>query len=200
MAKTLAIACLAFIITGNVYASGDPAAGKTKTAVCSACHGNGGISTNPIWPNLAGQNAAYITKELHDFKAKRRTNPQMSPMAMTLSNTDIDDVAAYYSSLDPAVGKASPTDLDAGQTLYRAGNPKTGVVACMACHGPDGAGNPAAKYPALSGQHATYVESTLKAFRAATRANDDKGIMRTVTNRMTDKEIKDVANYIQGLH
>lgn len=200
MVKTFAIACLAFIITGNVYASGNPAAGKKKTAVCSACHGKAGVSSNPIWPNLAGQNAEYITKELHDFKAKRRTNPQMSPMAMTLSDSDIADVAAYYASLDRAVGKASPKDLDAGQTLYRAGNPKTGVVACTACHGPDGAGNPAAKYPALGGQHAQYVESTLKAFRAGTRANDNNSIMRTVTHRMTDKEIQEVANYIQGLH
>lgn len=200
MVKTFAIACLAFIITGNVYASGNPAAGKTKTVVCRACHGNGGVSSNPIWPNLAGQNAQYITKELHDFKAKRRTNPQMSPMAMTLKDSDIPDVAAYYSSLKPSIGKASPKDLAAGETLYRAGNPKTGVVACMACHGPDGAGNPAAKYPMLSGQHATYVESTLKAFRAGTRANDPKSIMRTITHRMTDKEIQEVANYIQGLH
>ena len=200
MVKIFTLFCMTLIVISNVCAGGDPAAGKAKTAVCTACHGNGGVSTTPIWPNLAGQHAEYIVKQLHDFKDQKRTNPQMSPMTASLSNQDIEDLGAYYASLKPTVGEASPKNLDTGETLYRAGNPKAGVVACMSCHGPDGAGNPAAKYPALSGQHAEYIVSTLKAFKSETRANDEKSIMRIIAGDMTNAEIEAVANYIQGLH
>ena len=208
MVKIFTFVCMALIVTGNVCAGGDPAAGKAKDAVCTACHGTVGASTTPIWPNLAGQHASYLVKQLHDFKNQKRTNPQMSPMTTALSDQDIEDLAAYYSSLKPATGTAAPSikvndktiSLATGETLYRAGNPKTGVVACMACHGPDGAGNPAAKYPALSGQHAEYIATTLKAFKAETRANDEKSIMRIIAGNMTNDEIEAVANYIQGLH
>ena len=200
MAKFFTIACMAFIITTNVYAGGDPTAGKTKTAVCTACHGNAGVSTTPIWPNLAGQHAEYIIKQLHDFKDKKRENPQMSPMTAALTDQDIEDLGAYYASLDPAVSEAAPKNITTGETLYRAGNARTGVVACMACHGPDGSGNPAAKYPALGGQHAEYLATTLKAFKSEARTNDEKNIMRTIAGKMTNNEIEAVANYIQGLH
>lgn len=200
MVKIFTIACLALIVTGNVCAAGDPAAGKTKTAVCTACHGNAGASTTPIWPNLAGQHAEYIIKQLHDFKDNKRENPQMSPMTAALNDQDIEDLAAYYASLETVVGKAAPKNITTGETLYRAGNARTGVVACMACHGPDGTGNPAAKYPALSGQHAEYIAATLKAFKSETRANDEKNVMRIIAGKMTNDEIEAVANYIQGLH
>ena len=200
MVKIFTFVCMALIISSNVCAAGDPAAGKAKTAVCTACHGNGGVSTNPIWPNLAGQHAQYIAKQLHDFKDQKRTNPQMSPMAVSLTNQDIQDLGAYYASQKSATGDASPKNLAAGEKLYRAGNPETGVVACMACHGPDGAGNPAAKYPLLSGQHSAYIVSTLMAFKSETRANDEKSIMRIIAGDMTNAEIEAVANYIQGLH
>lgn len=200
MVKMFTIACVALIVTSNVCAGGDPAAGKTKNAVCTACHGSAGVSTTPTWPNLAGQNAEYIVKQLHDFKDKKRENPQMSPMTAALTDQDIEDLAAYYASLDPAVGEAAPKNITEGENLYRAGNASTGVAACMACHGPDGSGNPAAKYPALSGQHAEYIEATLKAFKSENRANDEKNIMRTIAGKMTNDEIETVANYIQGLH
>jgi len=200
MVKIFTIACMALLVVTNVCASGDPAAGKTKTAVCTACHGNGGASSTPIWPNLAGQNAEYIVKQLHDFKDNKRENPQMSPMTASLTDQDIDDLAAYYASLDPVVGEAAPNNINTGESLYRAGNTRTGVVACLACHGPDGSGNPAAKYPALSGQHAEYIAATLKAFKAETRTNDEKNIMQIIAGKMTNDEIEAVANYIQGLH
>ena len=200
MFKIFTPACLAFMLITNSYAAGDPAAGKDKTTVCVACHGNEGVSITPVWPHLAGQHAEYIRKQLHDFKGGKRSNPQMSPMTITLTDTDIEDLSAYYASLNAAAGEAAPENITEGETIYRAGNPKTGLVACSACHGPDGTGNAAAKYPALSGQHAEYTAATLKAFKAEERANDDKYVMRTIAGKMTNQEIDAVANYIQGLH
>ena len=200
MLKIFTPACLALMLMTNSFADGEPAAGKEKTALCVACHGNEGVSTTPIWPNLAGQHAEYVRKQLHDFKDNKRSNPQMSPMATTLTDSDIEDLSAYYASLTAAAGEAAPENIVDGETIYRAGNPKTGLVACSACHGPGGAGNAAAKYPALSGQHAEYTAASLKAFKAEERANDDKNIMRIIAGKMTNQEIDAVANYIQGLY
>lgn len=209
MLKIFTVAGLALTMVTNGYAVGDPVAGKNKTTVCVACHGNEGVSTTPIWPNLAGQHAEYIRKQLHDFKDGKRSNPQMSPMATPLNDTDIEDLAAYYASLKTTVGGAVEikkidekleVKLTDGQTAYRAGNPKTGLVACSACHGPSGDGNAAAKYPVLSGQHAEYTAAALKAFRSEERANDDKNVMRTIAAKLSNKEIEAVANYLQGLH
>ena len=200
MLKIFTPACLALMLMTNSFADGEPAAGKEKTALCVACHGNEGVSTTPIWPNLAGQHAEYVRKQLHDFKDNKRSNPQMSPMATTLTDSDIEDLSAYYASLTAAAGEAAPENIVQGETIYRAGNPKTGLVACSACHGPGGAGNAAAKYPVLSGQHAEYTAASLKAFKAEERANDDKNIMRIIAGKMTNQEIDAVANYIQGLY
>ena len=200
MLKIFTPACLALMLMTNSFADGEPAAGKEKTALCVACHGNEGVSTTPIWPNLAGQHAEYVRKQLHDFKDNKRSNPQMSPMATTLTDSDIEDLSAYYASLTAVAGEAAPENIVDGETIYRAGNPKTGLVACSACHGPGGAGNAAAKYPALSGQHAEYTVASLKAFKAEERANDDKNIMRIIAGKMTNQEIDAVANYIQGLY
>ena len=194
------IACLALILITDCYADGNPAAGREKTTLCAACHGNEGVSTTPVWPNLAGQHAEYVRKQLRDFKDGKRSNPQMAPMTTTLTDADIEDLSVYYASLNMVAGTAAPQNIIEGETIYRAGNPKTGLVACSACHGPDGAGNAAAKYPALSGQHAEYTASTLKAFKAEDRANDDKNVMRTIAGKMTNQEIEAVANYIQGLY
>ena len=200
MFKIFTIGCLVFITSFDSYAGGDPLAGKDKTPVCVACHGNAGVSTTPAWPNLAGQHAEYIRKQLHDFRDGKRSNPQMSPMASTLTDVDVEDLSAYYASLQPAAGEAAPQNLVDGETVYRAGNTKAGLVACSACHGPNGAGNAAAKYPALSGQHAEYTAATLKAFKAEDRANDDKNVMRMIAGKLTNQDIEAVANYIQGLH
>lgn len=200
MFKSYAIICSLLIITTFAHAEGDPAAGKAKTATCVACHGNGGISTTPVWPNLAGQHAEYIRKQLHDFKDQNRDDPQMSPMTISLTDQDIEDLAAYFASLDPATGEASPENIMMGEKIYRAGNPKTGMPACTGCHGPSGKGNPAAIYPALSGQHAEYIASTLKKFKAETRTNDVKNVMQIIAGKMTNDEIEAVSNYIQGLY
>lgn len=202
MFKTLIsiFACSLVVVAVQVAAQGDPEAGKQKAQVCGACHGPDGNSSNGAWPKLAGQNVQYIRKQLHDFKSGKRSNPQMAPMAAPLSDQDIEDIAAYYSSQDRSIGKAEPRMIIEAETLYRAGSKKSGLASCMACHGPSGTGNPAAVYPALSGQHATYTASTLKEFRAETRNNDQAEVMRSIARKLSNDEIDALANYIQGLH
>lgn len=200
MFKNFATGVLLLLLPLSLVAQGDPDAGKGKTATCTACHGAEGISMTPVWPNLAGQHAEYTIKQLHDFKDQNRTDPQMAPMAMTLSDQDIQDLGAYYAALPPPGGEASPETVADGEKIYRAGNNRTGLPACTACHGPNGKGNPAAVYPSLTGQHADYTAKALKDYKSETRNNDKNNIMRIIAGKMTNEEITAVANYIQGLH
>jgi cytochrome c553 len=191
---------LALSVLPPAAPAGDPAAGQQKSAICAACHAPDGNSTNPTWPRLAGQHVEYAEKQLHDFRDAKRANPQMSPMAAPLSDQDIADLAAYFAAQAGGTGVTSPEHLELGQKLYRAGNPRTGLPSCMACHGPSGAGNGAAGYPALSGQHAEYTALQLKAFKSEQRGNDKNSVMRAIAAKMTNSEIEAVADYIQGLH
>ncbi len=183
-----------------LLAAGDVQAGRQKAATCTACHGPDGNSNNPTWPNLAGQHAEYIRKQLEDFRDGSRKNDQMSPFATALSDQDIADLAVYYASLTPRTGQTLPENLKMGARLYRAGDASKGLAACMACHGPAGTGNPAANYPRINAQHAAYTELQLKAFKAEERANDLNGIMRDIAGRMSNDSIEAVADYLQGLH
>lgn len=186
---------------GFAQAGGDANAGKTKSAPCAACHGADGNSANPAFPSLAGQHAGYIAKQLADFKAgENRVDATMSAMAMPLSPEDMADLGAYYAAQTPKGGQASPESVTSGEQMYRGGNAKSGVAACMSCHGPSGAGNLAAKFPALSGQHAAYTAKALGDFKMGARSNDAGQMMRTIAAKMTEKEIKAVAEYISGLH
>lgn len=195
----LAIIALFMIATNSGYAA-DPAKGKTLSATCAACHGADGNSVNPVWPKLAGQHAKYLYKQLTDFKEGNRSNAQMSPMAAPLSNENMADIASYFSSQKTKRGAANPDLIETGEKIYRAGDAETGVPACMACHGPTGAGNPGALYPVLSGQHAEYIKIQLNAFKAGTRSNDANKVMRTIAGSMTTEQIEAVSEYIQGLH
>lgn len=186
--------------TTLMAAEGNAAAGKTRAAACAACHGADGNSMTADFPKLAGQSAGYIAKQLADFKSGKRSNPIMAGMAAGLSAQDMADLGAYYASQKTSLGVADETMVAAGQRLYRAGNETTGVPACMACHGPTGSGNAAARFPALSGQHAKYVVAQLKAFAAGQRGNDMNGMMRDVAGKMSDAEMKAVASYVSGLH
>ncbi len=188
-----------FIASSNAIAKGDIQAGKTKSASCAACHGADGNSRNPIWPKLSGQHASYLSKQLQDFKAQKRNNPTMMGMAMPLSDRDIADLSAYFSQQKQTVGAVDEDLLTVGEALYRGGDKDAGIPACMACHGPSGVGNPSAAYPMVSGQHAAYVEKTLKDFRSGTRANDRNRMMQDIAKKMTDAQIKAVASYVQGL-
>jgi len=101
MIKNTAYAALATLLylTSSTTIAGDAAAGKTRAAACAACHGLNGIGTQPIYPNLAGQKAEYITQTLVGFKSGDRKNAIMNAMAAPLSDSDIANLAAYYSSL-----------------------------------------------------------------------------------------------------
>ena len=186
---------------GTSMAAGDPAAGKEKSASCAACHGADGNSVNPEWPKLAGQHAGYIVKQLTYFKDGERVNETMKGMASNLTEQDREDLAAYFSSQKVKIGVADPSLVELGQKIYRSGNASSGIAPCMGCHGPNGAGNPAANYPALRGQNAKYVENQLRGFASGQRQNENaKKMMQILASRMTDREIRAVASYIQGLH
>ena len=197
---TFVLTGLAISVAASAWAEGGNAeAGKTKSATCSACHGADGNSVNPEWPKLAGQHPSYIAKQLANFKDDARSNPSMSPMAKPLSEQDMADLAAYFSSQVKKPGEADQTKVALGEQMYKGGNNATGVAACAACHGPTGTGNPASNFPSLSGQHATYIKNQLNAFRKGERANDAGKMMRNVAAKMTDAEIEAVAEYIAGL-
>lgn len=181
-------------------ATGDASKGKELSATCAACHGADGNSANPQWPKLAGQHAAYIEKQLNDFHNKKRNDPTMSAMAAPLTPEKIKDLAAYFSSQKTKPGAGNEKLVDKGKVLYKGGNLSSHVTACAACHGPTGAGNPAAGYPKVSGQHAAYLKKQLQDFKKGTRSNDNSSIMRDIAKRMTDDEMSAVVEYISGLH
>ena len=143
---------------------------------------------------------SYTVQQLAAFKDGNRENPSMSPMAANLSPEDMQAIADFYAVKAPKIGSIAATEIAAGEKLYRGGNADSGVPACMACHGPNGAGNGAAKYPALRGQHAKYTELQLKAYKNGSRATDDKAIMRTIAAKLSDAEIEQVAKYINALY
>ncbi|MBS0372441.1 MAG: cytochrome c4 [Proteobacteria bacterium] len=177
---------------------------QTAETVCVACHGADGNSQIPTNPKLAGQHQEYLAKQLRNFKSQdgkpaERANPVMGGMAAPLSDDDIKGLAAYFAGqqLKPEAAKSKAT-IELGQKLWRAGDLKRGIPACAACHGPAGAGLPA-QFPRLSGQFADYTEAQLRAFRAGERANDPNKMMRTIALKMTDPEIKAVADFAAGL-
>jgi cytochrome c553 len=179
----------------------DVAAGQAKSAMCAACHGADGNSAVPTFPKLAGQGAKYAAKQLAEFKSGARVDPSMKGIVMALTEEDMANLGAYFSS--QAAKPAAANDdgsLALGENVYRGGITETKTPACLACHGPTGQGNDPAVYPSLAGQHATYTAKALRDFRSGARANDPNGMMRDVAKRMTDAEIDAVANYIQGLN
>lgn len=182
-------------------AKGDPAkAQQIVTQVCAACHGADGNSTSSANPKLAGQHAEYITKQLKDFKSGERKNPVMSGMVANLSADDMLNLGAYFGEKITKAGAAKNKELVAeGQKIFKGGNAASGVPACASCHGPSGAGIPV-QFPRLGSQHADYVLTQLKTFRSGERANDGGKMMRVIAAKMTDQEMKAVAEYISGLH
>jgi len=172
--------------------------------VCVACHAADGNSVAPANPKLAGQHTNYLYKQLTNFKAQggkkaARENALMAGMVANLSDPDMRALAAYYAAHKLKPAAAGDKDLATlGQKIWRGGIADKNVAACAGCHGPDGAGIPG-QYPRLAGQFAEYVDAQLKLFRAGGRANDPNGMMRGVAARMSDEEIKAVAEYAAGL-
>lgn len=182
----------------------DVAKGQQVAAqICAACHNPDGNSTVAANPKLAGQHADYLYKQLKNFKADggkpaERNNPIMGGMVAALTDQDMKNVAAWYASQTQKGEQAKAAAIEAAQKLYRAGDAARGLPACAACHGPAGAGIPA-QYPRIGGQFAEYTEAQLKAFRTGERANDPNKMMRAVAAKMSDVEIKAIADYVAGL-
>lgn len=201
--KTFSLAAGLILLVGvhAIAVAGDPQAGKAKAQACAACHGADGNSVNPEWPSLAGQHASYISKQLADFKAgEQRKDPVMAGQVAPLSAEDMANLGAYFATLTPAGGFVSEERLALGERIYRGGNQESGVPACLACHGPNGAGDPMAAVPALSGQRAAYTAKQLGAFRAGSRANDRSRTMRDASRWLSDEDILAVSEYVAGLH
>jgi cytochrome c553 len=165
--------------------------------VCAACHGADGNSTISLNPKLAGQHPEYLLKQLTNFKEGKRANAVMAGMVANLSKEDMQNLAKYYASQKQTLGKAKSNGVGSlGEKIYRGGIVATGVPACAACHGANGAGIPK-QYPRLAGQHADYALQQLRTFRTAERANAP--MMMTIAAKMTDAEMQAVADYMQGL-
>jgi cytochrome c553 len=169
----------------------------TSTTVCAACHAFDGSRGSPANPILQGQHAEYLVKQLTEFKNGKRENAVMKGFAAMLSEDDAKNVAAFYATKEAKAGFAKNKDLVLlGEKIYRGGIADRNVPACAACHSPNGAGIPS-QYPRLAGQHADYTEAQLVSFRAGTRKNSAQ--MTDIAAKLSDKEIKGVADYIAGL-
>ena len=200
----------ALAVAQETNANAAPAAASTEApavakTVCAACHGPDGNSAIPANPNLAGQHAAYLVKQLNNFRASadgkpaQRQNAIMNGMAAGLSEDEIKALAKYFSkqTLKPDVAKDDKLVTE-GRKLWRAGDMTKGIPACAGCHGVAGAGLPA-QYPLLAGQHPDYLVAQLQQFRDSVRENDPEGMMRTIAAKMTDKQMAAVAEYAAGL-
>ncbi|MFT5722260.1 MAG: cytochrome c553 [Motiliproteus sp.] len=197
MNKLLISLLISIGVSGAAWAQGDAAVGQGKAALCAGCHGADGNGASPAFPKLAGQHPSYLVKQLKDIKGGVRISPMMVGFAAGLAEQDMEDLAAYFSTLEVTKGVATDADLVAkGEAIYSAGIQSKGVAACAACHGPDGAGNGLAGFPSLKGQYSAYVEAQLKGFRDGARANDPAAMMRDIAGKLNDGEIKAVSAYI----
>jgi cytochrome c553 len=198
---------------------GDAQAGAAKAAACAACHGlDGNTIDTTLYPRLAGQSERYLAGQLALFKSGERANAVMQPFAATLSAQDMRDIGAYYASkIDAASAgiaddtlvsdKKNPYDgmkfYEIGQQLFRGGDAKRGIPACMACHGPSGSGNPGPAYPRVAGQPSWYTARRLQEYRTGITTVSDRAhfdMMAEVAGSLTDQEIQALASYLQGLH
>ena len=196
---------LAAWLAAPALAAAPPAASKpdlakgqaTATQVCAACHTADGSRGSPANPILAGQHPEYLVKQLQEFKSGKRNNAIMKGFASTLSDDDMKNVAAFYASKSAKPGFAKNKDqVKLGEKIYRGGIADKAVPACAGCHSPNGAGIPA-QYPRMGGQHGDYTEAQLVAFRSGARANNAQ--MTAIAAKLSDVEMKAVADYIAGL-
>jgi len=195
---------VALVVGALAVSAADQSRGQTGPQVCAPCHGVDGNSAQAAFPNLAGQHADYTVKQLANFKpqngkAPERPNAIMAGIVGAMSADDMRNLGAYFASQKPQPRAARDVTLvKLGQTIYRGGIAGKGVAACTACHGPNGAGMPA-QFPRLSGQYAEYTAAQLKAFRSGERGNDPNRMMRMIAEKLSDREIDALADYIAGL-
>lgn len=208
--KRVLLASLLSVVVSSAFAEGqkpdpfthgDAAAGGAKAAACFACHGpNGNGAINPEWPKLAAQGSPYIHAQLSAFKSGARKQPVMMGQVATLSNEDMNNLAAFFAAQPAVPGVASKDAVKVAETLYRAGDAKRGLPACSGCHNPNGLGNAAAGFPRLSGQNVAYTTNQLKAFKSGARGAEANGqMMQAVAAKLTDDEIGALASYVAGL-
>ncbi|MFO8140521.1 MAG: c-type cytochrome [Marinobacter sp.] len=202
MKRLIAGVVLGVGLTAMAHGAGDPAAGEQNAAVCAACHGQGGAQPiMAVYPKLSGIGEKYLYRQLVDIKTGVRPIPEMTGLLDNMSDQELLDLAAYYNEQEMVVGQADPALVEQGQALYRGGNMATGVAACAGCHSPDGAGNEPAGYPVLGGQSADYVAQQLTAYRDGERAaGANAAIMMDIASKLSDAEIKALANYVSGLN
>jgi cytochrome c553 len=175
----------------------ESSAERTAQTICAACHGSDGNSSIALNPKLAGQQAAYLLKQLKNFKDDTRANAVMRGMVTNLTIEEMKGLADYYATQTPQLAKAKTNGAGSlGEKIYRGGIATTQVPACAACHGANGEGIPK-RFPRLSGQHADYSYQQLKSFRTGERAN--AAMMQAIAVKMTEQEMQAVADYIQGL-
>jgi cytochrome c553 len=204
MIRACALAVGLLFAVAPAFAQDAAKAQGIAAQVCAACHAADGNSIGPANPKIAGQHPEYLHKQLADFKGRGgkkpvRENAVMTSMVANLSEADLKNLAAYYAGQKLKPAAAADKDLAAlGQKVWRGGNAQTGVPACAGCHGPTGAGMPA-QYPRVAGQYSEYLAAQLRAFKDGARANDPNGMMRGVAARMSEREIKAVAEYAAGL-
>lgn len=196
---------------------GDAKAGATKAGACAACHGLDGNPSDPQYPRIAGMPERYVATQLALFKSGERTGGMaavMVPMAAPLSAQDMRDIGAFFAQQKAGAGIADDTVIadgpnkgrkfyEVGQQLFQGGDPARGIPACMACHGPTGAGNPGPAYPHIGGQQSAYVQRRLEEYRTGTTTERDPHnfeVMATVANKLSDEEIRSLSSYVQGLH
>jgi|TARA_B110000240_G_C13387639_1_gene405355 cytochrome c553 len=199
MKKIIIFAVLAFMAP-MTYAEGNAANGKDLAGTCLACHGEIGNSPASMFPNIAGQNAQYLLKQLLEIQSGQRQVLTMTGILDNLSESDLSDIAAYYESQSRNQGTAKQDLVELGESIYRAGIPRKNIAACTACHSPTGNGNGPAVFPALAGQWPEYTVTQLKNFQSGERHNDgDSQMMRTTAMDMNEKEMTAVASYLYGL-
>ena len=200
-------ACLVLVISPNLVSADEAAikSGEKKSMACTACHGVVN-SNNPEWPNLSQQSTRYLIEQLHAFRDGTRKNALMSPQAMGLSDIDIIEIAKYYNSIPSKRGKISASEnvVELGQSIYRGGIEDRGVPACISCHGPKGLGVDRTGYPKISGQHAKYLYHALEEYKEYYDTRDKRGknfaIMSSISFKLSNKEMKALSEYLQGLY
>lgn len=164
---------------------------------CFICHGANGESSSPAFPRLAGQNAAYVARQLGDYQSGKRRSGTMQPMVEGLSAADMQALGAWFEQQPTQAHAVADAELaDVGRFVYRRGNPFSGVAACATCHGADAHGT--ATLPRLAGQHAQYTENQIKQFNRRERTNDN-AVMHGIASQLSELETKAVAAYLSGL-
>lgn len=194
-------AMLCIAVANSATITGDPVAGKDKSALCQGCHGEEGMSAAPNFPHLAGQYAGYIRKQIADFQARARKDDTMSGMADTITEKqDMADIAAYFASQKLMRGESRVVS-PLGREVYLNGNPLTDLYGCVNCHGEKGKGKSPnnSVFPVIGGQHKEYLIKQLNEFRSGVRSNDPAGMMGDIAEKMTDEEIEAVSEYLAGL-